>query len=894
MKPSRAVSRVALLVILAAAVMATSALVATRLAERRALALQADEGYNQLQLQALALERLIDSYRVLPTVLALDPELRAALTGPVDAAATTRLNLKLEHANVATHPSTLTLVDRRGVAVAANNWREPGSNVGRHYDFRPYFQGAMDHGVGVFYAVGLTTRVPGYYMAEAVTDDDGARIGAVVVKISLDAVQGDELAGHGTVLVSDEHGIVFVATRPAWRYRALRPLDATTRRRLADTRQYAGEPLQTADVRVQRDLGVDGRVVTLGAPRQHGRYLWLTRDLPEQHWQLHLVQDAGPAFAAGRTAGAITALAWLPLILLGLYLQQRTRLVRLRIRSRDELERMVAHYTGALRSAQDSLVVAANQVVPGQDASLEHLPQGVSVVDANLCLVAWNARYTDIFRFPGELMQVGRPIADLFRYNARRGLLGPGDPEEAIERRLGFLRSGGPYAHERERPDGTVLEIRGNPLPGGGYVTSYADITTYKNAARDLRTLASTLEQRIEERTRDLAVAKAEAERANRYKTRFVAAAVHDLLQPLNAARLYVGALREQGDDDLIDRIESALEAQDDLLASLLDISRLEAGVLAPRIGPVPMAPVLHDLARQFGILASARGLALRVVASGACVDTDVLLLRRVLQNFLSNAIHYTPRGRVLLGCRRLATHLRIEVWDSGIGIPEGQRAAIFEEFRRLDSGVNRDQRGAGLGLSIVDRIARLLDHPISLRSWPGRGSVFSIEVPLATTLAPTPAATPAEEASPLAGVRVLCIDDERAARDATGALLRSWGCLVTSAGDAREAMRLADTDDAPQLVILDYQLGATLGPDLLPALRLRWGSAPPTILVSARNDADVRQRAVADGLRYLAKPIAPARLRAILSHLLLTASPGVFPAPSGAGHPARPHPGCD
>lgn len=867
---SRSTLRIVGLCALATAVVAASAWMASGLAERRALHNQAGEAQNQLQLQALALQRLIDSYRVLPTVLALDPELRAALAGPVDAATTARLNLKLERANVATHPSTLTLVDRHGVAVAANNWREAGSNVGRHYEFRPYFQRAMDQGVGFFYAMGLTTKVPGYYIAEAVTDDRGLRIGAVVVKISLDTVQGDEMSGHGTTLISDEHGVVFVATRAAWMYRTLHPLDTATSRLLAETKQYEGEPLHAASVTTLRTLDGDGRLTRIDDPLQRGRYLWSTRDLPEQHWQLHLVQDAGPSVAVGRTVGLVTALAWLPLILLGLYLQQRARLARHRIRSRDELERMVAHYTGALRSAQDSLVEAANHVTPGQNASLEHLPQGVSVVDANLCLIAWNARYVEIFRFPAELMQVGRPIADLFRYNARRGLLGPGDPDEAIERRLSFLRSGGPYAHERERPDGTILEIRGNPLPGGGYVTSYADITAYKNAARDLRTLAATLEQRIKERTHDLGLAKAEAERANRYKTRFVAAAVHDLLQPLNAARMYVGALRGRGDADLIERIESALEAQDDLLASLLDISRLEAGALVARVEAVALAPLLRDLGRQFGILASARALNLHVITCSLFVNSDALLLRRVLQNFLSNAIHYTPRGRVLLGCRRIGGQVRIEVWDTGIGIPEGKRDAIFEEFHRLDSGMDRDHRSAGLGLSIVDRAARLLGHRIGLRSWPGRGSVFSIDVPMASAAAPTHAVVASFDESPLAGARILCIDDEQSTREATAALLGSWGCVVAVAGDAGEAMRSAETDDAPDLVILDYQLGATIGPDLLPTLQMRWGCSPPTVLVSGRDDDDVRARAVTDGLRYMRKPVAPARLRAMLSQLLL------------------------
>ena len=839
------------------------------------LSLQADE---QLQLRAQALQRLVDRYRVLPDVLALDPELRQALSGPSANIDSQALDHKLEQANGATHTSTLTLIDRQGVAVAANNWREPSSNVGLDYAFRPYFQLAMAQDQGTFYAVGVSTNVAGYFIARALHDEHDTRIGVIVVKITLDALESEWAHSDDTLLLSDAHGVVFLTNRPNLAYRALRPLDQATMTRLASTRQYGNHDLAPVRFRVAQTLADGSKEVTLDNPAVAHSLLWRSLLLPAQNWTLHSLSSMQPVLAARRDAMLVTLGGWLPLILLGLFLQQRLRLARLRQQSRDELERMVTHYTTALRSAEDSLVDAAHQAAQGQHSSLEHLPQGVSVVDADLRLLAWNKRYAQIFGFPPELLQAGRPIEDLFRYNARRGLLGPGNIEDAIQRRLDYLRSGGPHMYEREYPDGSVLEIRGNPLPDGGFVTSYADITAYKSAARDLRTLTATLEKRIEESTQDLRAAKAEAERANRYKTRFVAAAVHDLLQPLNAARLFAGALHQRLHDaterDLLDRVEQALHAQDGLLTSMLDISRLEAGALKPTITTFDLSPLLQSLARQFGIVAQARSLSLRLVDTRIRVHTDALLLRRILQNFLSNAVHYTPQGRILLGCRRQGDTVRIEVWDTGIGIAENKRQTIFEEFRRLDSGMDGDERSAGLGLSIVDRIANLLEHPVQLRSWPGHGSVFSVTVPLATAQATTSIANHQEDDdSPLAGRHIWCIDDDPLAREATATLLQSWGCVVSLAADAIEARALAERGGAPDLILLDYQLGDQIGPALLPELRPLWQCEPPVIVVTAQRDEATRARIAEAGLHFMAKPVAPSRLRALMSRLLLAAS---------------------
>ncbi|MFT4047757.1 MAG: PAS-domain containing protein [Solimonas sp.] len=841
---------------------------------RRALHQEGADAHEQLGLYAAALQRYIDRYRTLPAVLALDPDLRAALTQPLDASARARLNRRLEEVNGVTQSSTLTLIDRHGFSVAASNWRLPASNVGHDYAFRPYFQRAVEHGSARFYGVGATTNVPGYFLSEAIRDDSGGLLGVVVIKLELQEIEAQWAASRDTVLVSDEHGVVILANRAAWRFHELRPLVAAEQAEIARTRQYAGQRLQLLPLGTQTPLGADGRRVQFGDPSRHGQRseaVWQTLALPGEGWTLHLLRDPAAALAAGRVASLAAAGAWLALLFLALFVQGRVRLARLRRRSREELEQMVKQHAAALRTAQDSVVEAARRAALGQSTSLEHLPQGVSIVDAELRLIAWNRRYVEIFRYPAELIQVGRPIEDLFRYNARRGLLGDGSGnyDEAIRRRLEHLRAGTPYMHERERPDGTVLEIRGNPLPDGGFVTSYADITQYKNAARDLRTLAGTLERRIDERTHDLKLAKSEAERANLYKTRFVAAAVHDLLQPLNAARMFVSALRGRDDAEqrqLIDSVEGALSAQDAILNGLLDISRLEAGKLEVRRRHLRLDDVLGALAREFTVLAQARGLRFDYVATRAVVDSDADLLRRIVQNFLSNAIRYTPGGRIVLGCRRAGDGVRIEVWDTGVGIPDTQRVAIFEEFRRLDTGRNVAERGAGLGLAIVERVARLLGHAIGLRSWPGRGSVFSVTVPrgqLAPEVEPPPAVL-RDDSSPLAGLRLACIGGDAAEGETLRALLASWGCVVN----------VAVSDDAlvadgarSDLLLIDGSGDAAHPASRIAALHARLADATPAIVIVGDRQAAAALREA--GHAVLMRPLRPAALRALLTRVL-------------------------
>lgn len=850
----------------------------------RELERQTAQARQQMSLHAQSLEQLVGRYRALPQLLALDPQLRDALQGPVDTATREQLNRRLEQASLTTRAATLTLINASGIAVAASNWRDPASNVGENYGFRPYVKQGMREGEGRFYGVGVTTGLPGYYLSRAVRGDNGTSIGVIVVKIGLGALENEWLRGPDTVFVSDDNGVAFLASNDEWRYRMLRRIDPIARAQLDATRQYPPELLRPLLAQTLRTLDDGTRVRALLEPRQSGQWLALEMPLPEPGWTLHLLHDAVGAGAAARQSAIAAGLLWLALVLLGLFVQQRMRLGKLRQRSRRELESLVQQHAQELRSAQDGLVEAAQQADTGLSRRLAHLTQGIVIVDADLNLVAWNARYLELFRFPVDLIRVGRPIEDVFRYNARRGLLGPGHIEAAIQRRLGHLRSGTPHLHEREKDDGMVLEIRGNPLPDGGFVTSYTDITSYKQAARDLRSLADALERRIVERTADLEQARREAEDANRYKSRFAAAAVHDLLQPLNAARMFVSSLRNHLRDPdnlgLADSIDGALAAQDAILASLLDISRLESGTLQTDVRDLPLGPMLDTLARDAGVLAQARGLSLLHVPTRAWVHSDAALLRRIVQNFLSNAVRYTARGRIVLGCRRVGDELRIEVHDTGPGIPPNRHKDIFEEFRRLDDGVD-SAPGTGLGLAIVDRIAKLLGHRIALQSRVGHGSVFSVTVPLASapqadgddTAARHDPAFPRPSTSGeslLEGRSIGCLIDASDDQDSTMALLRRWGCRVTSDIDV-------DSGDGacPQLLLADThaRLRTALARCARRDARTIPHAIPQAILLITPGDVDQRRLAQDEGWGVISLPIRPSALRALMTQMLLRRS---------------------
>ncbi|MEX1670921.1 NahK/ErcS family hybrid sensor histidine kinase/response regulator [Zhongshania guokunii] len=591
------------------------------------------------------------------------------------------------------------------------------------------------------------------------------------------------------------------------------------------------------------------------------------RLLPNDPVPRFVVKDVEAALAA--IVGAVSAHRTLDLL-------QRKKPLQL-----DEFVLLIGDSSKQLQFGQDLLQI-----------TLETVPQGISVVDANLDLVAWNSRYIELFGFPERLLYIGCPIAKVYQFNAERGYLqnADSDVDGAIARRLDLLSNGKPYRIERVLPNGTVIEICGTPMARGGYVTTYTDISEYRRMFNALDEAKQQLEQRVIERTSALAQAndslanenqaraKIERELNTVYasKSRFLAAASHDLLQPISAARLFTAALahRTKGTEMAADvgHIDSALVGAENLITSLREIARLDSGNLKLDRRDFCVRDILEPLARECGLIAEQNGLAMRYRPSDVWVYSDRQLLRRVVQNFLANALRYTRSGGVLLGCRRRGDNIVIQVWDTGPGISERDQQRVFDEFERAPSAAHNDsEKGLGLGLSIVQRISGLLGHAVTLHSTEGRGSVFAIELPIGQRQEGLIQSPSLDLESELAGLRVLCIDNEVGIRAGMEALLGQWGCRVFSAAHLGEVLGQWRLEAAPDIVLADFHLDKDeTGLDLLQALNYHWHTHLPAVVISADNSPEVRAQVEDAGYRFLSKPVKPAALRGVVRQLLL------------------------
>jgi signal transduction histidine kinase len=363
-------------------------------------------------------------------------------------------------------------------------------------------------------------------------------------------------------------------------------------------------------------------------------------------------------------------------------------------------------------------------------------------------------------------------------------------------------------------------------------------------------------------------------EAANLAKSRFLAVASHDLRQPLHALNLFVAQLGHETDpverECLVSRIDAAVAAMNELFGSLLDISTLDAGVVRPNISIFPVGALLKRIETTFEATAREKGLRLRIVSTAAFILSDFILLERILMNLVSNAVWYTVKGGVVVGCRRRAGIVRIEVWDSGIGIPEDQRANIFSEFYQLRMIERERSGGLGLGLAIVDRLCRLLDHPITLVSRIGKGSRFAVSVPsaLPVPLADTP---PISSVDQVVGKFVLVIDDDALVLDAMRGVLKSWGCSVATATSETAAVaRLSEYERTPDLIISDYRLSdGSNGIRVIECLRRALDAPVPAFLISGDAAPERLREAAGSGYYLLQKPVLPMTLRSVVSQLL-------------------------
>ena len=416
-------------------------------------------------------------------------------------------------------------------------------------------------------------------------------------------------------------------------------------------------------------------------------------------------------------------------------------------------------------------------------------------------------------------------------------------------------------------------------MPGGGFVMSFTDITVFRDAERTLKEANENLEERVLERTRELETlnkklvsATQRSEQESQSKSRFLAAVSHDLMQPLNAARLFASSLSEVAQEEeskrLSRHIESALSAAEDLIGDLLDISRLESGKLEVHLQSFKVNDVLSNLKAEFEALAHQQGVNFSTVSSSLYVHSDPKLLRRVIQNFLTNAFRYNPKGKVVLGVRRVAGRVRIDVWDNGIGIEQDKQQEIFEEFNR-GSQVRSDQ-GLGLGLAISKGIAFVLGHEISMRSWPDQGSVFSLTLDKAEPheVVPQKAAV-LEAVHDLAHLRVLCVDNEQDILVGMQTLLERWGCEVKTALDIKQSMKALDNQWIPDVIFSDYRLdNGRTGLEVLQQCRLRLGDCFEGVIISADRSPDILDGIKSNGFSFMAKPVKPLKLRSLLNRI--------------------------
>ena len=519
-------------------------------------------------------------------------------------------------------------------------------------------------------------------------------------------------------------------------------------------------------------------------------------------------------------------------------------------------------------------------------ATLDTIPQGVCVYDADRRLAAWNDPLLAVIGLPVDGIALVTTHASLVA--ACRLLNGPMEADDP----LGWRDAGaGEAVSRRHHADGKVVEVRRAPMPDGGMVMSFDDITETLRAAEALKETNETLERRVEERTADINAvntqlhqeiterlsaeaalrdAKTVAEQANISKTRFLAAASHDLLQPLNAARLFVSALADRRlalpTRALVRQAGSALDSVEDLLEALLEISRLDAGAIT--VEPVDFAldELLQSMKVEFSPVARDRGLALRVEQSGSWVRSDPRLLRRILQNLISNGLRYTPSGAVEVSTQVTDGQLEIAVTDTGLGIAPEHHAEIFEEFRRVGD-VGRT-RGIGLGLAIVQRATRMLGYDMTLQSEVGRGSRFALQVPVGEVRARIDHHVSPVRGGQLDGQAILVIDNEASILEGMTVLLQGWGCTVSAMRDAASAVARA-AEVRPDIIIADYHFdhGAT-GDVAVEAVRSLCEGDIPAIVITADRTPELRERLGGLGLHVLQKPVKPAQLRALLTRL--------------------------
>jgi len=516
------------------------------------------------------------------------------------------------------------------------------------------------------------------------------------------------------------------------------------------------------------------------------------------------------------------------------------------------------------------------------NATLDSISQGVSVVDGDLRLVAWNKQYLELLNYPEHMVYKGMPIEELIRYNASRGLLGEKNISSEVEKRLIYLRQRTHYRHEKSYGNSRYLQIEGNPMPDNGYVTTYTDVSHYKKIELELENAKTSLEHKVNERTlkllelnEDLVKAKQKAETANLSKTKFIADASHDLLQPFNAARLFSSILTEQVETipdsikETVLNLDLSLKSAENLLSALLDIAKIDAGGMTIEKEDFSINSIFDQLRNQYQSKAQHKSLKFKVLKSKYHVNSDKKLIYRVLQNLTSNALKYTNSGGVLIACRKDNNTLQIFVIDTGEGLNPTEQELIFQDFIRLNKPKDKSEQGLGLGLAIVDRIIKQLDHKLSIRSTPGKGSAFMIELPLVIHKV-MPLAHQKEMVQPnnLAKPPILCIDNEEQILKGMHQLISNWGHNVYCAKNTSDALAFFEEGLEPSILLVDYHLDNETGIHVIDNIFKKYDCQCKVVIITANRTEELKDLVRERNYDLLFKPIKPAVLRNIINKL--------------------------
>jgi signal transduction histidine kinase len=441
----------------------------------------------------------------------------------------------------------------------------------------------------------------------------------------------------------------------------------------------------------------------------------------------------------------------------------------------------------------------------------------------------------------------------------------------------------------RQRSDGKVIEMVGNPLPQGGFVTSFNDITEHIELQHALQESNIDLEKRVQSRAAEvkainqdlrteisrraeietqLIEARKTAESANLSKTRFLALASHDILQPINAAKLYLAAIKESipaGDvRSMVEKLDASINASDNMIGTLLEIARLDQGEMQPKPTSIQLTKLLEPLIDEFTMKANNKGLTFHSNIHDVWLNTDPTYLQRIVRNLLSNAVKYTEKGRVVFTARKYHRTVNIRIWDTGVGVPEHLQYKIFEDFYRINDS---HARGVGLGLSIVSRLSEQIGASLTVNSQSGKGSCFGFTLP---TIAPLPTQLQSKSTDNIGfnALRVLCVDDEWENLEAMAALLSQWQIDVSTATTPTTALEVT-SHHPPQALLVDYQLGEQMnGLELILQIREKSDQNIPAIMVTAVRDESLISQLKNNHIHYLAKPVKPAKLRTLLFSL--------------------------